>query len=1795
MLEEPTSDPPEVPLSSGAHVSPSQVSRDSSLSRLTSIAESAQLPQSDHSVPKASVYIELSNLVPSEKARYTELTERDIPLDDEHYRIYNPGKVVGEYREGSTLWYYALRDDIIHRFEAKRFTDLHPSLVADYARRKRKGLLSRFDPSGSNVHPKSRPKFVINMTKLEQRAKRNDGSSKSRALELDSDGGEEWDDDVPEGDDLSDEATPAPTRRSTRTAASLGDRRRRQTTQELPFSPKKIRLRSARSAAVDTDDGDEDSDESPGEYAKATRRSTRQRKTTRVNVADEDYEDTGSDEGSFEYKGGRSKSGQSNSKPKIVRGRASRPAYGHVRSIVDLDYDPLDDGDTAPLRAHRDTCERCSRKPTHTLLEEEAKRGKRGKGAKKKKNDEDDGDEGDDKLAALGGWVRCMKCPLTAHWRCLANSQRDEILKAIRDRDRETWLATQPQTAGQTIAQILATKSGPPKRAGLESYQTTEFICAMCLKGGICIGCLEVALEPDSRPQQTALVVDKPPVDEEKPSISVPVSSRAETLAASLSSSNQVTAPEVTPSRELLFRCQVCKRLAHYAHLPVPEDNDDDDDGGVVEPASLALYYQRENHWTCADCSSYVYRVEKILAWRSYPPNAAQPSLPPGEPVNPKIQLPREYLVKWQDRSYRRTQWVPHGWLATIHTVMLRHFLNNGPKVELLKQAVGEEATANAVAEGGIGKQNDESRGSSAKPGERSVDVSLLDASPDAERRIPPPWKTVDRVLDVLLWHPQKRKAKGKGKSKIFRVESDDDDAQREWDAAFNFGEQPSATYTETLDEWVARTQDDITTAHIGKVVWAFIKWDDLGYEEATWDSPPRLGEPGYPAFELAFQRLVESRLLTVRSKPIPELVHREINGFRKHSLKQGQQPKLGQGEKQQLLPFQIDGFNWLCDNWWNRQPSILADEMGLGKTVQIATFVGNIIKKFDAFPVLIVVPNSTITNWVREFAIWAPKLRVVPFYGEAKSREVVKRYELNHTTKVAGTTGSKFHVLVTTYDTITSKDLPVFKNVPRWEVLVVDEGQRLKSDTSLLFRKLNELKIMHRIIMTGTPLNNNIRELFNLMNFLDPNEWADLEQLEKDHEELTPDLVSELHNRLRPYFLRRVKAEVLTLPPKNEVIVPVSLTPLQKEVYKSILSKNVKILMNLTKSLAQSKTRVGTAKGSMNNILMELRKCIQHPYLVSDDIEPKGLGEREAHDKLVAASAKLRFLKTLLPKLKERGHRVLLFSQFVIALNVIEDFLVGEGVKYLRLDGNTKQVDRQKGMDEFNRPGSDVFIYLLTTRAGGVGINLWSADTVIIYDPDFNPHQDLQAIARSHRYGQTKPCLVFKLMAKDTAEERIIQTGKKKLVLDHVIVQKMDDEEGGTDVQSILTFGAKALFEEGGGRDIIYSDHDVDKLIEKTETEGDQDEKTDTSGLAFSFAKIWTADKDELEEMEDDPMEDLEPSDSWALELQRIAEELAKEQTQEATGRGVRRKAAMAVKPQQKIDLDDTPKKGKVKGKQRPKSKGSASDESEEYNDPISNISEDTESEGPGSVPDELVSELQRNGRLNGARAIDRSSSIPEAPVDAPTPCGLCGTSHSGPCYMTDSSENLAEYRKLLFFEATDEPIEDRRAAIEIIDDTLNKRGQLHLIHGQPLRLIEPIAIRSSPQRPYRNPNVDASPLAMHSTASQTRVDDMSLAGPSATPNDRPKPSKRPSLPFTDDQSRKKARTNSSRCVVCGKAPHHLLKDCPVVAGGSASITNAIAELNGKAEHRDVVSILQKLLSKHQRRESMVVPMDTT
>lgn len=405
---------------------------------------------------------------------------------------------------------------------------------------------------------------------------------------------------------------------------------------------------------------------------------------------------------------------------------------------------------------------------------------------------------------------------MTLHWKCLSAAQRTEIIKAALDRDIGEFDEQHPPKEDPEQEKIRSAKR-PGKRPGLDAYQTTEFICNYCIKGGICMGCEEVALKPDAPPQ---------PVADKDGDIEM---SDAKEPPAQESSKNSIV-------RELLFRCLTCKRLAHYAHLPEPSDLDEEIQLDAVD---LARHYQ-DNDWICGDCSSYTYPVDKILAWRPYPPNATETSDSP----NYKDQLPREYLVKWQGRSYRRTQWVPHMWLLSTHMGKLSNFVQGkGPKIDLLKEPVkdGEDVRMETAPTGGaegdappIAFGDIEEPSTSMTPPADSESPS--GANPDADRKIPPAWKTIDRVLDLLLWAPKKKQKK---KSRLVRAGSDpedlaevDEEAEATRLAVFEEGEQPSDDYTADLATWERRNNRELNEDDIGLVIWTFAKWKDLNYDE---------------------------------------------------------------------------------------------------------------------------------------------------------------------------------------------------------------------------------------------------------------------------------------------------------------------------------------------------------------------------------------------------------------------------------------------------------------------------------------------------------------------------------------------------------------------------------------------------------------------------------------------------------------------------------------------------------------------------------------------------------------------------------------------------------------------------------------------------------------------------------------------------------------------------------------------------------------------------------------------------
>lgn len=492
---------------------------------------------------------------------------------------------------------------------------------------------------------------------------------------------------------------------------------------------------------------------------------------------------------------------------------------------------------------------------------------------------------------------------------------------------------------------------------------------------------------------------------------------------------------------------------------------------------------------------------------------------------------------------------------------------------------------------------------------------------------------------------------------------------------------------------------------------------------------------------------------------------------------------------------------------------------------------------------------------------------------------------------------------------------------------------------------------------------------MFNLLQFIDP--ANDAQALDTKYAELNKENLPELHALIRPYFLRRTKAQVLHfLPPMAQIILPVSMSLLQETLCKSIMSRNTQLLQAI---MSKQQIKSGERK-SLNNILMDLRQCLCHPFCFRADVEDKTADAEQMHRNLVAASGKLMLLNVMLPKLHERGHRVLIFSQFLHSLTILEDFLTGLGVEHLRIDGSISALEKQCRIDAYNAPDSPFFAMLLSTRAGGVGINLYTADTVIIYDPDFNPHQDLQALSRAHRIGQKNKVLCFQLTTKNTAEEKIMQVGRKKMALDHALIESMDAaEDAGGDLESILKHGAAALFGDTGEDKIVYDASSVDKLLDRSSIEVAKTGGDETNENQFSFARVWQNDKDELvdnDEAADSPEVEIDATIWEAILRERQAEHEREEAAKrQVYGRGARRKTAGDVRYNKHVGYDglsDNEDKGLTIEKQRgDDGEGSDMDVDQDYLDPNE---EDDDSETASASP----------GRSQGTKRQRKTSTLP-------------------------------------------------------------------------------------------------------------------------------------------------------------------------------------------------------------------------
>lgn len=512
------------------------------------------------------------------------------------------------------------------------------------------------------------------------------------------------------------------------------------------------------------------------------------------------------------------------------------------------------------------------------------------------------------------------------------------------------------------------------------------------------------------------------------------------------------------------------------------------------------------------------------------------------------------------------------------------------------------------------------------------------------------------------------------------------------------------------------------------------------------------------------------------------------------------------------MRDYQVSGLNWLVGLHENGIAGILADEMGLGKTLQTISFLGYLRHFCDITgPHLIVVPKSTLDNWNREFTMWTPEVNVLILQGAKEERHQLINERL---------IDEDFDVCITSYEMILREKSHLKKFA--WAYIIIDEAHRIKNEQSSLAQIIREFKSRNRLLITGTPLQNNLHELWALLNFLLPDVFGDSEAFDQwfSNQDADQDtVVQQLHRVLRPFLLRRVKSDVeKSLLPKKELNLYVGMSEMQIKWYKKILEKDIDAV-NGASGKRESKTR-------LLNIVMQLRKCCNHPYLF-EGAEPGPPYTTDEH--LVYNAGKMVMLDKILDRMKKQGSRVLIFSQMSRVLDILEDYCVFRGHKYNRIDGSTAHEDRITSIDEYNKPGSEKFVFLLTTRAGGLGINLTSADIVILFDSDWNPQADLQAMDRAHRIGQTKQVVVFRFVTEQAIEEKVLERAAQKLRLDKLVIQQGRAQQAAKAAASkdelvqMIQHGAEKVFETKGATGPLadksdLTDDDIDAILKHGE-----------------------------------------------------------------------------------------------------------------------------------------------------------------------------------------------------------------------------------------------------------------------------------------------------------------------------------------------------------------------------------------
>uniref|UniRef100_A0A6Q2Y281 Proliferation-associated SNF2-like protein n=1 Tax=Esox lucius TaxID=8010 RepID=A0A6Q2Y281_ESOLU len=579
---------------------------------------------------------------------------------------------------------------------------------------------------------------------------------------------------------------------------------------------------------------------------------------------------------------------------------------------------------------------------------------------------------------------------------------------------------------------------------------------------------------------------------------------------------------------------------------------------------------------------------------------------------------------------------------------------------------------------------------------------------------------------------------------------------------------------------------------------------------------------------------------------------------------------------------YQIEGVEWLRMLWENGINGILADEMGLGKTIQCIAHVAMMLERNVLGPFLVVAPLSTLPNWISEFRRFTPEVSVQLYHGPATERAAI----LKKIRKPQGPHNA-FPVVITSFEIamIDRKFLQRFQ----WKYLILDEGHRIKNLNCRLVRELKMLPTDNKLLLTGTPLQNNLAELWSLLNFLLPEvfddlksfeSWFDVDTIGTDVESVVAterehNILHMLHQILAPFLLRRLKSDVtLEVPPKKEIVVYAPLTPKQESFYTAVVNNTI------AKVLGQEKAPVMlTSSGrpkrrtrrpvdydetdgdtachlekylervqkeadptavvdvqmpldsqihlKLQNVFMLLKRCCNHPYLIEYPLDP-ATQQFKIDEQLVQTSGKVLILDRMLPELKKRGHKVLIFSQMTSILDLLMDFCYLRGYQYSRLDGSMAYADREENMKKFSSD-PDVFLFLLSTRAGGLGINLTAADTVIIFDSDWNPQSDLQAQDRCHRIGQTKPVVVYRLVTANTIDQKILDRASAKRKLEKMVIPKNKFKGGKAGLkQSKSCVDVSELMDLLNARDYdrevkstkgkVISDKDLEFLLDRSD-----------------------------------------------------------------------------------------------------------------------------------------------------------------------------------------------------------------------------------------------------------------------------------------------------------------------------------------------------------------------------------------